>query len=167
MAIQDSTLTQEYLQSLFNYIDGYLYRTKTTASRAKANSVAGGINKPSGYFQIQIKNTKYKAHRLIFLYHHGYLPKIIDHIDGDKLNNKIENLREATHRQNCFNSGKRKHNTSGYKNVVWHKSAKRWVVRIFVNGKNKHFGCYFDKEIANFVAETMRYKYHKEFANNK
>jgi hypothetical protein len=101
------------------------------------------------------------------LFHHGYIPKIIDHIDNNPANNRIDNLREATQQENCFNSKKRKHNTSGYKNVVWHDSGKKWAVRLFINGSNKHFGLYFDKEIANFVAETMRYKYHKKFANNK
>jgi len=99
--------------------------------------------------------------------HHGYFPKFIDHINGIKNDNRIENLREATKQNNAWNTTKTVLNTSGYKNISWNKRDKRWYVRISVEGKNKHFGGYFDINVAKFVAETMRHKYHKSFANHK
>jgi len=66
---------------------------------------------------------------LIFLYHHGYLPKFVDHIDGNKKNNRIENLREATKSQNAMNQKVSTRNTSGIKGVMWHKRDKKWFVQ--------------------------------------
>ena len=77
---------------------------------------------------------------------HGELPEFIDHIDGNSLNNRIENLREATNSQNCMNGKLRKTNKSGHKNVYWHKSAKKWSVEIKVFGKKKYFGLFDDLE---------------------
>jgi hypothetical protein len=155
MAIQDSTLTQEYLQSIFEYKDGKLFRKKEITA----------LNL-SGYLITQIKRKNYSVHRLIFMMHYGYLPEVVDHIDGNRLNNSIENLRAATMQQNAQNSKLRKNNKSGIKGVSWHKKTNKWRVQISVNKKVVHFGEYFDLEVAKFVAETMRYKYHKNFANN-
>ena len=57
-------------------------------------------------------------------------------------------------------------NTSGLKNVSWHKLHKKWQVRINVNGALKHFGFYHDIQVAKFIAETMRHKYHQQFSRN-
>ena len=98
--------------------------------------------------------------------HHGYLPDYIDHIDGNTLNNKIENLRECTLEQNSWNSKISKANTSNFKNVNWHKKSNKWRITLSVNKKARHFGTYYDIEVAKFVAEIMRYKYHGKFANH-
>lgn len=98
-------LTQKYVRSLFDYKDGNLYWKVRKAYRIKIGDLAGYVN-ITGYQEVIIDGKSYKAHRLIFLYHHGYLPKFLDHIDCNKLNNDINNLREATKSQNKMNQRK-------------------------------------------------------------
>jgi len=98
---------------------------------------------------------------------HGYVPKILDHINGNKLDNRIENLRPATSSQNNSNSVKQKRNTSGIKNVYWNKNIKKWTVIIGVDKKLKYFGSYNSIEEAAEVAKQKRNELHKEFARHE
>lgn len=162
MANHNSTLTQEYLNSLFYYKEGNLYR-KVKRKGFNKNSKVGYISK-NKYLKTNIDGKIYPVHRLIFVMHHGYHPETIDHIDGNGFNNNIENLRAATYSENCCNAKLRKDSSSGYKNVYWNKLMKRWGVKLAINKKQMHFGYYHDIEVANFVATFVRHKYHKEFA---
>ena len=148
----------------FEYKDGSLF-WKIAKQKIKIGQKAGCLNN-SGYRIIRLNQKSYLEHRIIFALHHGYMPNFIDHIDGNKLNNNIDNLREATKTQNHYNKSLQKNNTSGVKGVVWHKASKKWAVKLVVNKKIKNFGTYFDIEYAKFVVEAMRYKYHGNFANN-
>ena len=78
----------------------------------------------------------------------------------------VENLREATKQNNAWNVKKPCSNLSGIKGVSWSKKDRRWVVRLSVENRNRYFGGYFDINVAKFVAETMRHKYHGQFANH-
>jgi len=146
------------MKDLFEYKDGELYWKK--------NGKQAGTVTARGKKQISIGGKLYLAHRIIFLMHHGYLPTEIDHIDNNQLNNRIENLREANRYTNNMNVRRGKHNTSGVKNVLWSSRDNKWRVRMSVSGKQKSFGSYYDINVAKFVADTMRHKYHGEFANN-
>jgi hypothetical protein len=157
-------ITQELVRELFDYCDGVLY-WKTSRGKSKAGKVAGKINS-KGYHAVGVNKKLYLAHRLIYLYHHGILPKYIDHVDGNKLNNTIENLRECTLAQNSANSKAQKNNTSGAKGVFWIKRIKSWQVSLSVNGKRKHIGNFKDFELAELVAIEAREKYHKDFARH-
>lgn len=95
---------------------------------------------------------------------HGYLPKSVDHIDGDRTNNRIENLRSVTHAQNSLNRKTPTNNKSGFKNVYWDKMFKKWVVNLNVNKKKIIIGKFDDLELAGLVAEEARDKYHGEYA---
>jgi hypothetical protein len=97
---------------------------------------------------------------------YGYLPKYIDHIDGNPSNNKIENLREVTNSQNCKNSKISITNKSGVKNVHWNKENKKWRVQLTINGKTKCFGSYDNLDTAELVAQEARNKYHGEYARH-
>lgn len=152
-------ITKELLDSLFVYNEGELFRKKN-------GKKAGGFN-GMGYIYVNIKGKKYQIHRLIYLMLKGYLPEKIDHIDGNPANNKIENLRPVNHSQNMHNSAIPCNNTSGFKNVCWHKRSKKWQVRLSVNNKNKNFGMFRDIELANLVAEEARILYHGEYARNQ
>jgi hypothetical protein len=157
-------ISQEYLQEIFDYKDGHLYWKKLGKGR-KVSLQVGSLDK-DGYIQLSINGKKYKEHRLVYIMHHGQIPKIIDHIDGNPANNCIENLREATLSENQYNRKLGKDNTSGFKNVSWCKKMKKWYVSLKVNGAKKYFGSYKDIDYAKFVAETMRYKYHGKFLNH-
>jgi hypothetical protein len=149
-------ITQDQLRALFQYVDGELIRN---------GKVAGSVNK-QGYRIICVNYKMYKAHRLVFLYHHGYEPKQVDHIDGNKLNNKIENLRPANNSKNMMNRGMMKNNTSGSKGVFFDKETNKWRVAIRFNTQLHSFGRFENKELAELVAIEARNKYHKEFANH-
>ena len=158
-------ITQELVKELFEYRDGELYRKVANSNRVKIGDKVGTVNN-LGYLCTQINGKIYKNHRLIFLMFKGYLPKYIDHINGIKTDNRIENLRECTSSQNNLNRKQRSNNTSGVKGVMWHKRDKKWEVRMQINGKYKYFGRYHDIEVAKFIADTTRHKFHGEFANH-
>jgi len=157
-------LTQQQVIDLFEYKDGHLF-WKHERSNIPLDKMAGYIG-PDQRVRIRCKSKNYLSYRLIFLMHKGYLPQYIDHIDGDRLNNKIENLREATISQNNQNIKKRITNTSSEKNVYWCKRRKKWTVKFTLNEKQVYVGHYVDLELAGFVAQMAREKYHGEFANH-
>lgn len=158
-------ITQSRIKELFDYREGKLYWKIQKGPRAKIGVEAGRV-RTDGYRQVNIDNKRYSIHRLVFLLHHGYLPAYIDHIDTDKLNNHIENLRAATSSQNNLNCARRKDNASGVKNVSWHKSTGKWQAQVAVNGMRKYLGLYDDLASAERVVVEARNKYHKEFANH-
>lgn len=165
MANKNSTLSLELLNELFYYENGNLYRKKSTQKNVLVGSKVGTTN-VLGYSVVSIKNKTYLIHRLIYWMTYGYLPKYIDHIDGNKLNNNINNLREATNQQNIFNQKTRKNSSSGIKNVLWDKKAKKWCVRFTINYKPKHIGMYSNLEEAIQVAKDTRAKLHGKFAKH-
>jgi len=154
-------VTQAQLKELFVYQDGFFICRKT----GKLKTIVP-ITNHHRYNRISIGKKAYAFHRMIFLYHHGYLPKIIDHIDNDRTNNRIENLREATQQQNCINRVRHCNNKSGYKNVYWQKNCGKWNVSVSINGKRQHFGMFNNLELAALVAEEVRNKYHGQFARS-
>ena len=160
-------ITQKQVKELFDYRDGELYWKESRGNRVRAGDLAGYVQN-NGYRAININNKLYKAHRLIFLYHHGYLPKTLDHIDGDRLNNSIGNLREATNGENQMNRKKNKSmnektTTSKYKGVTWDKDKQKWRSRIQNNKKLKHLG-YFKSEIDAALAYDKAAEANGEFA---
>jgi len=148
----------ELLKKTFYYEDGHLYRIKT-GKRA-------GTTREDGYVQIRFNYKSYLAHRLIYLFYFNCLPEVIDHIDGNPSNNKIENLREATKAENGYNAKKWKTNTSGIKGVDFVKKRKKWRVRIHINGVAKHIGEFDDLELAALASQEARDKYHGQYARN-
>ena len=156
-------VTLSKLHELFDYKDGNLIWKIAASRRVKAGDIAGSINE-YGYIVIGVKGRVYRAHRLIYFYHNGHFPLLIDHIDGNKTNNKIENLRSVTTYQNAMTKKISTRNSSGIKGVMWHKRDKKWVVQLKVNSKCHSFGYYEDKELAELVAIEATNKLHKEFS---
>lgn len=121
-----------------------------------AGSRAGRIAS-NGYVQISIDYHKISAHRLAWAIAYGEWPQSeIDHINGDRADNRLVNLRAATRTQNMANLGKSKRNTSGYKNVGLHRG--RWRADARVNGKYVYFGKFDTPEEAHaaYVAGVER-----------
>lgn len=150
-------LTVEYLYKRFDYKNGNLYK------KGGLKPLLASID---GYRVVRIGTKMCKMHRIIFMMHHGYMPKIVDHIDGNTFNNKITNLREATQTENAQNRKIDKTNKSGFKNVNWHKKSQKWVVQISSFNKKIHVGLFDDVELADLVAQEARNKFHKSFANH-
>jgi len=118
----------------------------------------------NGYFVAKVGNKIYLYHRLIFLFHYRLLPKMVDHINHNKKDNRIENLRAATNTQNQQNSKLRKDNVSGVKNVHWHSPTQKWRVCLRVNKKKVWVGEFKDLEIAKTASIEARKNYHGEYA---
>jgi hypothetical protein len=165
MAKKDSTLTLELINELFYYFDGNLYRKKTTQKNVQIHKKVGTIN-VAGYVVVNIYNKVYLVHRLIFWMQHKYLPKYIDHIDGNRSNNQLHNLRAATNQQNVCNAKLRKNSISGIKNVRWDERLKKWSVRFTVNYKPKHIGVYSELGDAIQAANKARQELHGQFARD-
>lgn len=154
--------SQEKLLELFDYKDGDLYWKEKINSSIDLSKPAGS-SLSNGYRRIKIEGETYKYHRLIWKYHYGVDPKNqIDHIDGNKLNNCIENLREATNQENSFNRGVQKNNKLGVKGV--RKVGDRYRSQIMVKGKKKHLGSFYTLEEAKIVRQKAEEKYFKGFA---
>ena len=160
-------LTQARVKELFSYDPeiGKLIYKNSVGNHVKKDSIAGSLC-PNGYIYVGINRKRYKHHRLVFLYHKGYLPPIVDHIDGDRVNDKIENLRKCTAQQNGFNSKIRKNNTAGIKGVSWSRDRRLWVAQIMVDGKTIPLGRFWDKEVAAQVVRIKRIELHGEFCNH-
>ncbi len=156
----------KYLHEILEYKNGKLYWKKIIAKCIKIGNEVG-TNNGKDYLIIPIEYKHYYAHRIIYMMHHNYVPYIVDHIDGNKLNNKIENLRPANNSQNAANQKLPKNNKSTQKNVFWNKSKEKWQVAISVNNKLKHIGTFLDFEIAKKAAYDARIKYHGEYANHE
>jgi len=94
------------------------------------------------------------------------LKNLIDHVNNDRADNRISNLREATYQENNENYKTPKTNKSGVKNVSWYKQLNKWVVSISIKGVKKTIGYFDDLEFAELVAIEARNKYRMEFANH-
>ena len=170
MKTNDSTkvglFTKEYLNSLFDYKDGKLFWKVARSSRIKVGDEACS-EWGNGYLGVRVDHKSIALHRVVWMMFNDILPNYIDHIDGNKHNNRIENLRSATHTENNRNVGIKRHNTSGFKNVSWDKTRKKWVVHLSFYNKTKFIGRYEDLELAALVAEEVRNKYHGDFARHQ
>ena len=126
---------------------------------------AGSIN-PKGYRMISvtidgIKKTL-KAHRIAWYYYYGELPNLIDHIDGDKLNNSIFNLRSCTNQQNQQNKGIFKNNKTGYKGVFMYREGF-YTATIAYNNKRIYLGSFNCPKKASEVYEEKAKELFGEF----
>lgn len=159
-------LTQEYVQELFEYKDGELYWKKDVGFKTKKGAKAGHLH-CSGYVRVTIEQRKYLAHRIIFLMFNKEVPSTLDHINGKKDDNRIENLRKASFQENGFNKSKYKNNTSGIKGIYWYSRDNRWIARIMVDKKDIYLGSFKKIEEAQACIITARNKLHKEFARHE
>lgn len=166
----NAKLTAEYLRARVSYdpISGiFVWKARTefmfsNGARSAANEcaiwnakhagiTAGHLNKGSGYIVIPINGHLCQAHRLAWLYVHGEIFGYIDHINLDRADNRIANLRIATPAENNANSPKRRGTSSPFKGVTWHKQCQKWQAAIKVAGKNRHLGL-FSTEMAAHAA---------------
>lgn len=164
--LRDRTaITTALLYEIFDYKDGLLYWKKT--KYAKIGSIAGCItNGHSGYRRvIYVGSIPYRASRLIFFWHYGYFPEVVDHIDHNPLNDRIENLRGCSQRQNSFNSSPAKNSSSQYLGVSWNKNKKVWTASIKINNRQKHLGTFKTEASAALAYNRMAVMHYKEFAN--
>jgi len=151
---------KESLLSTFKYKDGKLYR--------KTDKEVGAFKGHIAYATFKFKSQIMYTHRAIWIMHHGKIPvgMVIDHINGDRSDNRIENLRVCTRAENNQNTRLRANNTSGTKGVWWDKHSKSWRVSIFKNKQKHDLGRFSSLEEARIIAATARNTIHGSFANH-
>lgn len=160
--------SQEYLKRVFTYdfISGSLIRVMKNSKNNSRNGmgVAGCVSS-KGYRIIKLDGNAYKAHRLIYAYHHGscFDDMQIDHIDRNKQNNRIENLRLATNGQNqCNTVNAYKNSHSGVKGIRFNGSS--YVARIALGGVRKCLGSFPTQELAFTAYQQAAQQHRGEFA---
>lgn len=146
-----SPITIEQLRKILQYDadTGIFTWTEPRQRTTKIGDVAGSIEN-TGYISIRINNIPYLAHRLAWFYCFEEWPdSYIDHIDRDKTNNALDNLREATAFANSRNRGINKNNTSGYVGV--YKKRDKWAAEIIIEGVKKYLGAFDTPEQAHLA----------------
>jgi hypothetical protein len=155
------TITQERLHELFEYRDGALYRKVRTTNRVHVGDRSGSKN-TGGYWQTMVDGKMYRDHRLIYLMFHGEMPEYLDHIDNDRTNNRIENLRACTKSENARNRRLNTSSLSGVKGVSWCKRDRKWVVRV-----GNYVDRFTDLVKASAAVVRERERQHGDFARHK
>lgn len=159
--------SKEELRRLFEYKDGYLYRRekkKYAKSQFGSGSSVGYLNN-RGYTCFRIGKKSLKVHRAIWVFFNGDIPKnmVIDHIDQDKSNNRIENLRCVSQMQNSRNRRITTQNKSGCLGVLYSKGEKKYKSYINFDGQTKHLGTFetYEQAKRSRKAAEVMHGYHK------
>ena len=160
-------LTPERLRELLHYDPDtglFTWKAKPSvkAGRTKIGAVAGTKLK-NGRLMIGISGGRYYAHHLAWFYTHGRWPRDgLDHRDGNPMNNRIDNLREATQAQNMQNlsSTPGKRNKSGFVGASCAARDNAWLAHIKVNGKNTYLGTFPTPELAHVAYCKAKAKHH-------
>jgi len=152
--------SQEIILEWFEYKDGNLYWKKRNGShcRSKIGDLAGGKKGLNDYSQINFYRKRYYTHRLIWIYHNGNIPNLmeIDHLDKDKTNNKIENLRLTNRSNNCLNNNA--------KNIHFDARCKinPYSIRLRIKNKSYILGRFTTKEEAESNSTNLINKFFKD-----
>jgi hypothetical protein len=146
------------------YKEGNLYWKERPSPKISKDTLVGWIN-DQGYRCFEYKDKQYKAHSVIFELFNGKIYGIIDHIDLNKSNNSIENLRDSTKSQNQYNTRAR---VSGkLKGISWHKRDKKWISQIQIKGKRIYLGAFdtpqeahncYKQKLKQVAGEFARYE---------
>jgi hypothetical protein len=150
---------------LFEYRDGVLYWKNPRARRCKSGDAAGSVD-ADGYLVVGFTEGRYPVHKIVWAMHHGQLPDLVDHINGDRQDNRIENLRAVTKRENNFNKRVRSDNSTGITGVRWHSQRKKWNARIKVDGVDRSLGMYKEMRDAERARLAAELKYFGEYSPN-
>lgn len=161
-------ITQEVVKQLFDYHeDGYLIWKVKPRQNVKIGDRAGFCaNYERGKrWKVKIYTKSYFCSRIIFFWHNGYFPPMVDHKDRNKLNDKIENLRAASNSDNARNTNSRKNSGSKYLGVYWHAKNRYWCASVSSSGKTKHLGVFINEDDAAKAYNKAATEHYGEFAN--
>jgi hypothetical protein len=124
----------------YNLVTG-LFTWEVNRSHSARVGMVAGTRDTKGYIRIRVDGVDYRAHILAWFAHYRLRPTgEIDHINRDKTDNRISNLRVVNRRENILNRGIQKNNTSGHTGINWRKDYKKWTASYTVNKKQVHVG---------------------------
>ena len=152
------SLTQTIVKERLDYDpDTGVVRWKVSpARRVKIGDVAGYMSN-TGYINIEIFSKAYRLHRVIWLMVYGSFPDhVIDHINGNRSDNRLVNLRAATNKQNGENQCLQVNNSSGFRGVSWHSSTNKWQARVCHHRSSYYLGTFDTAEEAARVVKGAR-----------
>lgn len=133
----------------YNAETGILVWRVDVAQRVKAGMAAGSVH-PQGYAMVQVQKKIYAAHRLIWKMIYGYEPTVVDHINGDKADNRLSNLRNVTHGLNLQMHRKtRSDSTTGFLGVTYRADCNKYQAKLRRNGITQHLGTFTTPEAAH------------------
>jgi hypothetical protein len=119
-----------------------IWKTSKNPGKSKVGQSLRYVD-PLGYIAVQIDKVKYRGHRLAWLLYYGEWPdKFVDHINRNRSDNRISNLRLVTSTEHAHNCEKQRNNTSGYRGVSVHNQSGKWQVQIGRNGKKLCLGLF-------------------------
>ncbi|WP_049207406.1 HNH endonuclease [Serratia marcescens] len=157
------------VRALFNYNpDTGVLTNRVTRGNSKT-AEKGGISTNrvvGGYKIVKIFGITHMEHTVCYVHHHGALPDgFIDHINRDRGDNRIANLRVVNRRQNNINTRIRSDNASGFKGVSFHKKSGKWISYVSVNNKRHHLGYFDTPELAHdarqrFISGDADFEYY-------
>lgn len=168
MTAKNSTLTVERLREVLNYspeAGEFTWRPRLDAKGRRVGDVGrtAGHGTFNGYIEVGVCGERWYAHRLAWMHYYGEQPSgPLDHIDGDRTNNRISNLRLASEHLNSGNRGPNKNNRSGFKGVF--RSGNRWAAQISIRGKHTHLGVFDSPEEASAAYQFAAKDVFGEFA---
>jgi hypothetical protein len=149
--LKEDALTVDCVNSLLSYdaISGHFTWLVDPCTGPRRKGTRAGCLDQTGYWLIKIGQKRYMAHRLAWFSVHGSWPNLdIDHINGDRNDNRLENLREASRSENCANRRLQSSGKSGFKGIHWNKKLNKWQVGLKQGQLKKHIGVFKDLEDA-------------------
>lgn len=148
-----------YLHEHYQHVGKNLICVKQTASgRHKPNNIMGTPRK-DGYIVWWVDGKLRLMHQVLWFMKYKRWAKKIDHIDHNRANNSIDNLREVTHGQNLQNCSKSKSNSSGYTGIYWHTKKNKWHVQLMINRRRIHIGYFAELPDAIIARDSAHAKY--------
>lgn len=153
MSVPSPLPSQEELKRLF------AYDTETGALTWRANGAPALTGVQHGYLCGFVVDRRLRAHRVIWKLMTGDEPRQVDHINGNRQDNRWSNLRDVAHQTNGQNQKKPVTNTSGVCGVCWHRGARKWQARIRVNDRHIYLGVFDSMEEAVRVRKTAEREY--------
>jgi hypothetical protein len=153
MATQDP-ITPAQAAELFSYDpDTGALRWRVRAARCVQVGDLAGARKQDGYIQVTYQKRCYQAHRIAWAITHGEWPNVVDHINGDRADNRLANLREVTVHENMQNQRRahRSNKSAGILGVHFYSRTGRWRATNWANGRNRFLGYYATADEASAV----------------
>lgn len=156
-------LSAAILRELLDYdaSTGVFTRKKAVARKTKIGAIAGWVD-ANGYVQITVNGKRYKGHRLAWMYVHGEFPSgVVDHINGNRADNRISNLRDVSMTENAHNRRCANRNSkTGLMGASLHRPSGRWKAQIRINYKSIHLGVFNTPEEVHRVYLEAKRKVH-------